>query len=476
MTRVGCAECHQSFPMNDTAKIDGRPLCRDCATAGKLDPASLVKQIDPTVCCGCRADFGSSALPTLQSGLPVCSACEQAFLHRPYPSWVKLSFGALVAVALVSLVVNWRFTAAYIDMRSATREMQAGKVRSAASLMRSASVHAPESADLRDAAGFYQGLYLLAADKSAEALPYLQEWNSRHPAPQSAEFDSAGGDRGCLRPQRFRHVPRQVARAFGSASYRSHERGRRLIRLGVRICGYRRSIVQNSIAHDARQGEIDGGRAILWDERVRGAHPLPACNSRSAESRRVQEAVPEWLERERAMIPGILITLLTFPGVIVHEAAHMLFCRLRRVAVFDACFFRIGNPAGYVIHEGVQDFTSMFLISMGPFIVNSIICIFFCLPAMIPVRVFGHTSLLSYFLLWVGLSIGMNAFPSTQDANVLWRSARRSAALKNPLAIVSFPLVVLLYVANILRFFWLDYAYGVAIGLVLPEMILTKLR
>jgi hypothetical protein len=175
------------------------------------------------------------------------------------------------------------------------------------------------------------------------------------------------------------------------------------------------------------------------------------------------------------VIPGILISLLTFPGVIVHEAAHMLFCRLRGVAVFDACFFRLGNPVGYVIHERVEDFTSVFLISMGPFIVNSLLCVFFCLPTMIPMHIFGQSGPLSYVLMWVGVSIGMHAFPSTQDAKILWQSAKRSAVLHSPLAIVSFPLVVAIYIANILRFFWLDYIYGAAIGIELPKLILNKL-
>jgi hypothetical protein len=175
------------------------------------------------------------------------------------------------------------------------------------------------------------------------------------------------------------------------------------------------------------------------------------------------------------MIPGIVITLLTFPGVIVHEAAHMLFCRLRRVAVFDACFLRFGNPAGYVIHEVPRDFTSIFLISMGPFFVNSILCLFFCLPAMIPFHVFGQPDLLCYFLMWIGISIGMHAFPSTQDAKVLWSSARTSAALRNPLALLSLPLVVVIYIANLLRIFWLDYLYGFAIGFLLPQLLLDKM-
>ena len=89
------------------------------------------------------------------------------------------------------------------------------------------------------------------------------------------------------------------------------------------------------------------------------------------------------------LIPGWFISIVTFPGVIVHEAAHMLFCRLRRVAVLDVCFFRTGNPAGYVLHEPVADFNTQFLICVGPFIVNSLLCFLICFPAFVPVRVFG---------------------------------------------------------------------------------------
>lgn len=51
------------------------------------------------------------------------------------------------------------------------------------------------------------------------------------------------------------------------------------------------------------------------------------------------------------IIPGFLISIVTFPGVIVHEMAHQIFCRLCGVAVFDVCYFRFGNPSGYVVHE-----------------------------------------------------------------------------------------------------------------------------
>jgi Putative zincin peptidase len=175
------------------------------------------------------------------------------------------------------------------------------------------------------------------------------------------------------------------------------------------------------------------------------------------------------------IIPGWLIGLVTFPGVIVHEAAHLFFCKVRRVAVFDVCFFRVGNPAGYVIHEPPASFTSSFLIAVGPFIINSLLCILFCFPAFVPVKVFGHADPISYFLIGLGVSIGMHAFPSTQDAKVLWQQAKIAAGRWNPLALVSFPLVVVIYAANLLRFFWLDYLYGIALGFFLPEVLLKQI-
>lgn len=174
-------------------------------------------------------------------------------------------------------------------------------------------------------------------------------------------------------------------------------------------------------------------------------------------------------------IPGQIIALLTFPGVIVHESAHLLFCKLRRVAVIDVCFFRMGNPAGYVIHEIPADFTSSFLVSVGPFLVNSVLCVLFCLPAVVPVQIFDVASPLSMFWLWLGISIGMHAFPSSGDAANLQSHAREAMKDRHPLAIVSYPLVGLIMLANLGRVLWLDYLYDFAIGLLLPQQILQAI-
>ena len=173
------------------------------------------------------------------------------------------------------------------------------------------------------------------------------------------------------------------------------------------------------------------------------------------------------------IIPGALISVLTFPGVIVHEAAHMLACKLRNVAVLDVCFFRFGNPAGYVIHEEVNNFNSAFLISVGPFLLNSVLCILICFPSYLPIHFFGLTHPLSYILVWLGVSIGMHSFPSNQDAKNLLYYARKEVKEFNLLAIISFPIVLIIFIANLLSFFWIDYIYGIWLGYFLPSLIYT---
>lgn len=169
-------------------------------------------------------------------------------------------------------------------------------------------------------------------------------------------------------------------------------------------------------------------------------------------------------------IPGQLISILTFPGVIVHEFAHMIFCKLRGVTVLDACYFQVDNPAGYVIHEKTTDFTSTFLIATGPFFVNTVLCFLICFPAYVPISYFEISHPLSYFLMWLGVSIGMHAIPSTQDASNMWEEAKIHVKSLNALAIITFPLVVVIYIFNVLRVIWADLGYGILIGVGLPSL------
>jgi hypothetical protein len=172
-------------------------------------------------------------------------------------------------------------------------------------------------------------------------------------------------------------------------------------------------------------------------------------------------------------IPGFLIAIVTFPGVIVHEIAHLLFCRFARVAVFDVCYFRIGNPSGYVVHEPPRNVYQSILIGIGPFFVNSIMGALIAFPAAIPMMT-GGINFLEIVDLWLGLSIAMHAFPSTGDAKSIWASVF-SPGTPVLARLLTVPLVCFIYLGAIGSFFWLDLIYGVVIAVALPYLLISRL-
>jgi len=173
-------------------------------------------------------------------------------------------------------------------------------------------------------------------------------------------------------------------------------------------------------------------------------------------------------------IPGFVITLLTFPGVIVHEFAHQLFCRLYKVPVFEVVYFQLGNPAGYVMHEAVKNKAQGTMISVGPFIVNTLIGALVSLPAALPMFRFHTATPLDYVLIYLGVSIAMHAFPSTGDANVIWNSVKEPGT--SPLMkVIAYPIVGLIYLGSLGSFFWLDLIYGVGVAVGLPNLLISLL-
>lgn len=184
--------------------------------------------------------------------------------------------------------------------------------------------------------------------------------------------------------------------------------------------------------------------------------------------------IPESEGGINVIIPGFLISLATFPGVIVHELAHQLFCRVAGVAVFEVCYFRMGNPAGYVVHEIPKKVYQHIFISVGPFFMNTVIGALIALPAVIPVIKFDTGSLMDYFLIWLGVSIAMHSFPSTGDAKSIWEAVwNKETPL--PAKLAAAPLVGIIYLCAAGSIFWLDVIYGIAAATVLPNLIVKLL-
>jgi Putative zincin peptidase len=171
-------------------------------------------------------------------------------------------------------------------------------------------------------------------------------------------------------------------------------------------------------------------------------------------------------------VPGPLIALATFPGVIIHELAHQLFCRWFRVPVLKVCYFRVGNPAGFVIHELPTKSHQSLFISIGPFLINTLLGALIAAPAALPVIKFATGDLLDYLLIWLGVSIAMHAIPSTGDAKSLWQSVK-GPGVSSVVRFMAAPIIGIIYLAVLGRIFWLDLIYGIAVAVGIPTLLVA---
>ncbi|SNT18997.1 Putative zincin peptidase [Noviherbaspirillum humi] len=174
-------------------------------------------------------------------------------------------------------------------------------------------------------------------------------------------------------------------------------------------------------------------------------------------------------------IPGKVIAAATFPGVVVHELAHQLFCRLFKVPVFEVCYFQFGDPAGFVVHGEPKKWPHHVLIGAGPFFINSLLGAFLSFPSALRIVEFnGAASVLDIALMWFGVSIAMHAIPSKSDAKSMWQSVSGKRASFLAKMIVA-PIVGLIYLLAAGSVIWLDAIYGIGVCVLVPEILVAML-
>ncbi len=87
---------------------------------------------------------------------------------------------------------------------------------------------------------------------------------------------------------------------------------------------------------------------------------------------------------------------------------------------------------------------------------------------MLPLFKFGQNGnilqgLLGLGILWLSISFGMHAFPYKNDAEQFWSLGKNAIKSKKALGVIGFPLAAIIYVINVLRFFWIDAIYAIFI-------------
>jgi hypothetical protein len=175
------------------------------------------------------------------------------------------------------------------------------------------------------------------------------------------------------------------------------------------------------------------------------------------------------------MIPGFLITLITFPGVIVHEFAHQLMCWLLRIPVIKVRYFqvRVAGAAGYVIHSMPPSGWASLVVGFGPLLVNTLLGMVITFSAAIH-WMLGTMTAWDYVVAWLGISVAMHSFPSTGDAKSIWKSVTgpHNSILEKMVAV---PLIGIIVLGAVGSVFWLDLAYGFLMAFLVPQGIIKAL-
>jgi hypothetical protein len=176
------------------------------------------------------------------------------------------------------------------------------------------------------------------------------------------------------------------------------------------------------------------------------------------------------------VIPGELLTVCTFPGVIFHEVAHRFFCDWYNVRVYEIQYFLLWNKeSGYVIHEPTENISHVAFIALGPLIINSLICMLLTIPNA--TEWFLGTefvacqsmSFLKNLMTWVGYSAGLHAIPSKQDVAFLSKLAESK---NSKILIILIRIIIFFNEAG----FLLQLLYVYCISLILPVLFCFVLK
>lgn len=161
--------------------------------------------------------------------------------------------------------------------------------------------------------------------------------------------------------------------------------------------------------------------------------------------------------------------LLGLPGIVIHELAHYYFCLLAGARVHQVVFFSFGYPAGYVVHTAPRRYTAHLVITLGPLLVNSALALVLFAVARLTYdemagRVLARVEWLEVVrlvaALWLGLSIALQALPSTGDATSLWQVTLWHWRRRHYWVALGLPVVGLIHAANFLRAVFIDWVYA----------------
>jgi hypothetical protein len=165
------------------------------------------------------------------------------------------------------------------------------------------------------------------------------------------------------------------------------------------------------------------------------------------------------------IVVGYVIWIVTFPGRIMRTISYRLFMDLTKIQVFEVDYFK-----GTLTHSVIPRVRTALLIACAPLLVNTILCAILMFPVALPALIGADLPPALMVLGWLGLSLGMNAFPDRRFSSYLLELGAL-AEQRQSAGVLGRVLCGLFGVANFLRRLWFDLIYALVVGLTIPLLV-----
>lgn len=153
-------------------------------------------------------------------------------------------------------------------------------------------------------------------------------------------------------------------------------------------------------------------------------------------------------------------TVVLAPGIVSHEAAHLLACRVLGIETADVAMPDLFAPDVVISHERIESFPADLLVALAPLLCNTVLALaaFTLAPA-------AGTPMVAVPAYWLGCCFALTAFPSSGDTETLYETAGNVPRPLRPVSyLVAAPLRVFTVLpgsAGVAGFFWLVALFAV---------------
>jgi hypothetical protein len=176
------------------------------------------------------------------------------------------------------------------------------------------------------------------------------------------------------------------------------------------------------------------------------------------------------------MTARLIVSLLTFPGIVLHEYAHAWACRRLGIRVLKVCYLRLGNPLGYVLHEQPQYAVQHIMVAVAPFFVSTASALAVSLSASLLTVSPAAAEFRDLAVLvgaWLSFSMALHAFPSSGDGDALWQDVA-SPGISFFAKLLLAPVVGLIRLSQAGSAVWFHALFAVCV-VALPPVVLVSI-